>query len=228
MTAEDFTALCAVLGLTEPGKRTKKARDGAGAGEQDEEDEEFRDVSSRLPGQLSFKDFHSRLCGYFRVRSARTGTGDCAWRLPLTEDTELVERQIRLRWPRARRRKRVSFDLKRDQTGPGQLPTGDHETGTVQDDMFTCYGVFICLLPKVFKTLLRYSCTNFFLFHYLTLYNNLPLPTAWRYIIVGEVSKGEEVLHAILVTSTRFPLSFFSPFGNMYHSPLSFVSCCHF
>ncbi|XP_035486700.2 EF-hand and coiled-coil domain-containing protein 1 isoform X1 [Scophthalmus maximus] len=131
VTAEDFTALCAVLGLTEPGKRTKKARDGAGAGEQDEEDEEFRDVSSRLPGQLSFKDFHSRLCGYFRVRSARTGTGDCAWRLPLTEDTELVERQIRLRWPRARRRKRVSFDLKRDQSGPGQLPTGDHETDEV-------------------------------------------------------------------------------------------------
>uniref|UniRef100_A0A3B4U5U2 EF-hand and coiled-coil domain containing 1 n=1 Tax=Seriola dumerili TaxID=41447 RepID=A0A3B4U5U2_SERDU len=101
VTAEDFTALCAVLGL--PG---------------DEEDEEFRDVCSGLPCQLSFKDFHSRLCGYFRVRTARRGTGECAWRLPLTEDTELVERQIRLRWPRVRRRKCVSFDLTRDQSGP--------------------------------------------------------------------------------------------------------------
>ncbi|XP_033482160.2 EF-hand and coiled-coil domain-containing protein 1 [Epinephelus lanceolatus] len=116
VTAEDFTALCAVLGLTgaEKGKRTMKG--GIEDGERDEENDEFKDVCSVLPRQLSFKDFHSRLCGYFRVRSARKGTGECAWRLPVTEDTELVERQIRLRWPRVRRRKCVSFDLTRDQT----------------------------------------------------------------------------------------------------------------
>ncbi|XP_070703536.1 EF-hand and coiled-coil domain-containing protein 1 [Pempheris klunzingeri] len=116
VSAEDFTALCAVLGLSgaERGKRAIKA--GTGDGQKDEEDEEFQHVCSGLPGQLSFKDFHSRLCGYFRVRSARRGTGECAWRLPVTEDTELVERQIRLRWPRVRRRKCVSFDL-RDQNG---------------------------------------------------------------------------------------------------------------
>lgn len=115
MSAEDFTALCAVLGLTgtEKGKRMMRSGDG----EKDEEDEEFRDVCSGLPCQLSFKDFHSRLCGYFRVRSARRSIGECAWRLPVTEDTELVERQIRLRWPRVRRRKFVSFDLTRDQNG---------------------------------------------------------------------------------------------------------------
>ncbi|XP_038551413.1 EF-hand and coiled-coil domain-containing protein 1-like [Micropterus salmoides] len=107
VSAEDFTALCVVLGLTR-GKRTAKGRKGTGA----EEDEEFRDVYSGLPRQLSFKDFHSRLCGYFRVRSARRGTGECAWRLPVAEDTELVERQIRLRWPRVRRRK---CELTRDQ-----------------------------------------------------------------------------------------------------------------
>ncbi|XP_042257261.1 EF-hand and coiled-coil domain-containing protein 1 [Thunnus maccoyii] len=118
VSAEDFTALCAVLGLTgaEKGKRTVDGE--TGDVEKDEEDEEFRDVCSGLPCQLSFKDFHSRLCGYFRVRSTRKGTGDCAWRLPVTEDTELVERQIRLRWPRVRRRKCVSFDLTRDQNGP--------------------------------------------------------------------------------------------------------------
>uniref|UniRef100_A0A3B4U5V8 Uncharacterized protein n=1 Tax=Seriola dumerili TaxID=41447 RepID=A0A3B4U5V8_SERDU len=115
VTAEDFTALCAVLGLPGAGKRTRKGKEENGGEEKDEEDEEFRDVCSGLPCQLSFKDFHSRLCGYFRVRTARRGTGECAWRLPLTEDTELVERQIRLRWPRVRRRKCVSFDLTRDQ-----------------------------------------------------------------------------------------------------------------
>lgn len=116
MSAEDFTALCAVLGLTgERGQRTVKEETGAAA--EDEEDEEFMDVCSGLPCQLSFKDFHARLCGYFRVRSGHRGTGECAWRLPVTEDTELVERQIRLRWPRVRRRKCVSFDLTRDQNG---------------------------------------------------------------------------------------------------------------
>lgn len=119
VSAEDFTALCAVLGLTgaERGRRTVNA--GTGEEKKDEEDEEFKDVCAGLPCQLSFKDFHSRLCGYFRVRSARRGTGECAWRLPGTEDTELVERQIRLRWPRVRRRKCVSFDLTRDQSGAG-------------------------------------------------------------------------------------------------------------
>nr|XP_020476220.1 EF-hand and coiled-coil domain-containing protein 1-like [Monopterus albus] len=119
VSAEDFTTLCAVLGLTGVGKRTMKGYEGAVDGEENIEDEEFRDVCSGLPCQLSFKDFHSRLCGYFRVRSARRGTGECVWRLPVTEDTELVERQIRLRWPRTRRRKCVTFDLTRDQSGPG-------------------------------------------------------------------------------------------------------------
>lgn len=117
MSAEDFSALCSVLGLTE--KRKRAIRGGTGDGQNDEEDEEFGDICSGLPGQISFKDFHSRLCGYFRVRSARQGTGECAGRLPVTEDTELVERQIRVRWPRVRRRKCVSFDLTRDQNGAG-------------------------------------------------------------------------------------------------------------
>ncbi|XP_034725798.1 EF-hand and coiled-coil domain-containing protein 1 [Etheostoma cragini] len=121
VSAEDFTALCAVLGLgtgAEKGKRRTKGGTGDGDRQKNEEDEDFMDVCSVLPCQLSFKDFHSRLCGYFRVRSARGGAAECAWRLPVTEDTELVERQIRLRWPRVRRRKCVSFDLARDQNGP--------------------------------------------------------------------------------------------------------------
>uniref|UniRef100_A0A667W8G8 EF-hand and coiled-coil domain containing 1 n=1 Tax=Myripristis murdjan TaxID=586833 RepID=A0A667W8G8_9TELE len=105
VSAEDFTALCSVLGLTGEEAGESRRRGGPGDGEEKENDEEFRDVCSGLPCELSFKDFHSRLCGYFRVRSARKATGESAWRLPVTEQTELVERQIRLRWPRVRRRK---------------------------------------------------------------------------------------------------------------------------
>ncbi|XP_068567937.1 EF-hand and coiled-coil domain-containing protein 1 [Cebidichthys violaceus] len=118
VSAEDFTALCAVLGLSAAETENRTTEWGAGDEEKREEDEEFGDACSALPCRLSFKDFHSRLCGYFRVRSARgRGTGECAERLPVTGDTELVERQIRLRWPRVRRRKCVSFDLARDQNG---------------------------------------------------------------------------------------------------------------
>lgn len=140
VSAEDFTGLCAVMGLirAEKGKRTRKER--AGEGEKNEDDEEFGDVCSDLPSQLSFKDFHSRLCGYFRVRSARRGTEECALRLPVTEDTELVERQIRVRWPRARQRKCVSFDLTGDQKGASKrsMKVGtaeDRETGNVSFDV---------------------------------------------------------------------------------------------
>lgn len=133
VSAEDFTALCAVLGLTEAreGERWKR-----GDGQNEDEEDELRDVCSELPCHLSFKDFHSRLCGYFRVRSARRGTGESTWRLPVTAETELVERQIRLRWPRVRRRKCVSFDLTRDQIGPisksikGRTGAEERETGT--------------------------------------------------------------------------------------------------
>lgn len=117
VSADDFTALCAVLGLTEAERARRTRTERTANGEKDQEDEEFKDVCSGLPHQLCFKDFHSRLCGYFRVRNTRRGTGATAWRLPVTEDTELVERQIRLRWPRVRRRKCVSFDLSKDQSG---------------------------------------------------------------------------------------------------------------
>uniref|UniRef100_G3PA49 EF-hand and coiled-coil domain containing 1 n=1 Tax=Gasterosteus aculeatus TaxID=69293 RepID=G3PA49_GASAC len=106
VSAEDFTALCAVLGLAAAEKAHGTTKGGDAGGAKGEDDEEFGDACSALPCRLSFKDFHSRLCGYFRVRSARErATGAGAVRLPVTEDTELVERQIRLRWPRVRRRK---------------------------------------------------------------------------------------------------------------------------
>uniref|UniRef100_A0A8C6WNA6 Uncharacterized protein n=1 Tax=Neogobius melanostomus TaxID=47308 RepID=A0A8C6WNA6_9GOBI len=116
VSAEDFTSLCAVLGLSE------RSRTG--------EDDEFMDVCSELPAKLPFKDFHARLCSFFRVRSARKGSGGCAWRLPVTEDTELVEKHIRLRWPRARRKKCVSFDLTREQVGRSPRCASAPEAGS--------------------------------------------------------------------------------------------------
>ncbi|XP_049590550.1 EF-hand and coiled-coil domain-containing protein 1 isoform X3 [Syngnathus scovelli] len=111
VSAEDFSTLCAVLGVT----GAQKSIQGTGG---DEDEEDFIDVCAGLPCQMTFKDFHSRLCGFFRVRSAprgsSSGPGECAWRLPVTEETELVERHIRLRWPRVRRRKLVTFDLTRN------------------------------------------------------------------------------------------------------------------
>uniref|UniRef100_A0A3Q3DMM8 Uncharacterized protein n=1 Tax=Hippocampus comes TaxID=109280 RepID=A0A3Q3DMM8_HIPCM len=118
VSAEDFSTLCAVLGVT---------------------GDEFKDVCSGLPSQITFKDFHSRLCGFFRVRSARRGTGECVWRLPVTEETELVERHIRLRWPRVRRRKYVSFDLTKSQNGHNRSTAGrnaeDSSSGTDQIEL---------------------------------------------------------------------------------------------
>ncbi|XP_056130855.1 EF-hand and coiled-coil domain-containing protein 1 [Lampris incognitus] len=102
VSAEDFTVLCALLGLA--GAAEERAReDGRREGER-----EFQDICSGLPDGISFRDFHSRLCGYFRVRASSSGNGQ---RLPVTEETELVEREIRCRWPRVRRRRCVSFDV---------------------------------------------------------------------------------------------------------------------
>lgn len=110
LSAEDFAALCGVLGLSgAAGAARRPAADGGDAEAASDRDEELLAAcSGQLPEYLSFKDFHSRLCGFFRVNSARGG--GCWWRLPVTEETELIERHLRLRWPRLRRRKCESFD----------------------------------------------------------------------------------------------------------------------
>ncbi|XP_061688336.1 EF-hand and coiled-coil domain-containing protein 1 isoform X2 [Syngnathoides biaculeatus] len=106
VSAEDFSTLCAVLGVPGEAHQGKTTTKGGGRTGAEQEDEELADVCSGLPCHMTFKDFHSRLCGYFRVRCARRGAGgEPAWRLPVTEETELVERHIRLRWPRLRRKK---------------------------------------------------------------------------------------------------------------------------
>uniref|UniRef100_G3U878 EF-hand domain-containing protein n=1 Tax=Loxodonta africana TaxID=9785 RepID=G3U878_LOXAF len=102
----DFRALCAVLGLRAEG--TAVAGEAAGdantgdaaAGEVAEGDadaeEEARLALCAEPPELTFRQFHARLCGYFGTRAGP--------RLPRGALSEHIETQIRLRRPRRRRR----------------------------------------------------------------------------------------------------------------------------
>ncbi|MBZ3887610.1 EF-hand and coiled-coil domain-containing protein 1 [Sciurus carolinensis] len=111
----DFRALCAVLGLRAEGAASGEApRDatpgdansgdvasGEGAagvatdGDADAE-EEARLALRAEPPELTFRQFHARLCGYFGTRAGP--------RLPRGALSEHIETQIRLRRPRRRRR----------------------------------------------------------------------------------------------------------------------------
>uniref|UniRef100_A0A8C3YN04 EF-hand and coiled-coil domain containing 1 n=1 Tax=Catagonus wagneri TaxID=51154 RepID=A0A8C3YN04_9CETA len=110
----DFRALCAVLGLRADGAaateeaaadtavRDTNSRDviapdtAAGVDTDDDAEEEARLALRAEPPELTFRQFHARLCGYF---------GTCAGpRLPRGALSEHIETQIRLRRPRRRRR----------------------------------------------------------------------------------------------------------------------------
>uniref|UniRef100_A0A8C0X4K4 EF-hand domain-containing protein n=1 Tax=Castor canadensis TaxID=51338 RepID=A0A8C0X4K4_CASCN len=89
----DFRALCAVLGLRAEGAADEAAQDSAvrdansgavAAGDGDADVEEEARLALRAePPELTFRQFHARLCGYFGARH--------------------IETQIRLRRPRRRR-----------------------------------------------------------------------------------------------------------------------------
>lgn len=96
---EDFRSLCLILRIP-------------ASSETDNGTSEHRDICDGLPLVLNFKDFHARLCGVFSLKAQEGQTGV---RLPVSEETEHIEREIRLRCPRVRRRKCVSFDLSADQ-----------------------------------------------------------------------------------------------------------------
>lgn len=95
----DFRILCLVLGIS----INAETENGAS---------EHEDICYALPRALNFKEFHARLCGFFSVKAQEGNNGA---RLPVSEETEHIEREIRLRHPRVRRRKCVSFDLSKDQ-----------------------------------------------------------------------------------------------------------------
>ncbi|XP_054406553.2 EF-hand and coiled-coil domain-containing protein 1 isoform X3 [Pongo abelii] len=107
----DFRALCAVLGLRAEGATAAGEAAGdanssdvtagdaaaelAADGDSDT-DEEARLALRAEPPELTFRQFHARLCGYFGTRAGP--------RLPRGALSEHIETQIRLRRPRRRRR----------------------------------------------------------------------------------------------------------------------------
>ncbi|KAM9654869.1 EF-hand and coiled-coil domain-containing protein 1 isoform 3-T3 [Morphnus guianensis] len=95
---EDFRTLCQVLGLEEA------------AAEADPDPEECAGLWEGLSAELTFRQFHARLCGYFSTK-AGSAPRRAVPRLPLGRESEHIETQIRLRSPRRRRR--------RDPAGPG-------------------------------------------------------------------------------------------------------------
>lgn len=111
----DFRALCAVLGLraegaaageasgeaaardTKPGDATAGDTAAGVATDGDADAEEEARLALRAePPELTFRQFHARLCGYFGTRAGP--------RLPRGALSEHIETQIRLRRPRRRRR----------------------------------------------------------------------------------------------------------------------------
>lgn len=89
---EDFQILCRVLGLRE------KEEECAGFG------------GNLSAADLTFRQFHAKLCGYFGTAAAAgQGTGRVA-RLPVGKESEHIETQIRLRSP-LRRRSRLEKAL---------------------------------------------------------------------------------------------------------------------
>ncbi|NWU66910.1 EFCC1 protein, partial [Pterocles burchelli] len=85
---EDFRTLCQVLGLEE----------AAAA-----EPEECAGLWEGLSAELTFRQFHARLCGYFSAQAGSSPRRPVP-RLPLGRESEHIETQIRLRSPRRRRR----------------------------------------------------------------------------------------------------------------------------
>ncbi|KAJ8377695.1 hypothetical protein AAFF_G00254760 [Aldrovandia affinis] len=126
VTAEDFRLLCYALGIFNPSDCATERRDG----------DETAGICSALPRELHFKEFHARLCGHFSLRARNSEPGA---RLPVTEETEHVEREIRVRWPRVRRRKCVSFDLSKDALSDRQ-PLSRHGSILKLDNLHHCAG----------------------------------------------------------------------------------------
>ncbi|XP_077181753.1 EF-hand and coiled-coil domain-containing protein 1 isoform X2 [Paroedura picta] len=85
LPGDDFRTLCRVLGLPE------------GQGEEE-------------GGDLTFRQFHARLCGHFSTKAGcpAQGQGGGVARLPLGKESEHIETQIRLRSPLRRRTEKAA------------------------------------------------------------------------------------------------------------------------
>ncbi|KAG8128210.1 hypothetical protein E2320_015067, partial [Naja naja] len=95
---EDFQTLCLVLGLQDD--------DEAAA-----DPEECTGLCENLSPELTFRQFHAKLCGYFSTKAGCKPTDQGVPgvnRLPLGKESEHIETQIRLRSPLRRRREQAA------------------------------------------------------------------------------------------------------------------------
>ncbi|MGH0154493.1 UNVERIFIED_CONTAM: hypothetical protein FKN15_027612 [Acipenser sinensis] len=91
VSAEDFKILCEVLGLNN-------------------DLEEWAGVLDDIPDEITFRQFHAKLCGYF---STKAGCQYENGRLLVGKENEHIETQIRLRSPLRRRKKSLSVASRR-------------------------------------------------------------------------------------------------------------------
>ncbi|XP_053159749.1 EF-hand and coiled-coil domain-containing protein 1 isoform X3 [Hemicordylus capensis] len=113
---EDFRTLCQVLGLQDHGEEEEEAAT---------DPEECAGLCENLSADLTFRQFHAKLCGYFSTKAGchaqgQQGMGVVA-RLPVGKESEHIETQIRLRSPLRRRREKATM-------GPG-APTARKKGG---------------------------------------------------------------------------------------------------
>ncbi|XP_053892112.1 EF-hand and coiled-coil domain-containing protein 1 isoform X2 [Malaclemys terrapin pileata] len=87
---EDFRTLCQVLGLADPEEAAADPEECAGLWED-------------LAPELTFRQFHAKLCGYFSTKAGCAPQRPAVGRLPLGKESEHIETQIRLRSPLRRR-----------------------------------------------------------------------------------------------------------------------------
>lgn len=94
---EDYQTLCLVLGLQD---------DEAAA-----DPEECAGLCENLSPELTFRQFHAKLCGYFSTKAGCKAPDQGVpgvSRLPLGKESEHIETQIRLRSPLRRRREQAA------------------------------------------------------------------------------------------------------------------------
>ncbi|KAM6468111.1 EF-hand and coiled-coil domain-containing protein 1 isoform 2-T2 [Liasis olivaceus] len=95
---EDFQTLCLVLGLQDDDEAAADPEECAG-------------LCENLSPELTFRQFHAKLCGYFSTKAGCKPPGQGAagvTRLPLGKESEHIETQIRLRSPLRRRREQAA------------------------------------------------------------------------------------------------------------------------
>ncbi|KAM6059153.1 EF-hand and coiled-coil domain-containing protein 1 isoform 5-T5 [Theristicus caerulescens] len=127
---EDFRTLCQVLGLEEAAEAAADPEECAGLWE-------------GLSAELTFRQFHARLCGYFSTK-AGSAPRRAVPRLPLGRESEHIETQIRLRSPRRRRRREPARPgaAGRPGGGGGEAAAGRRPAGPCSRE---CYEEIVAL-----------------------------------------------------------------------------------